>query len=89
MSDKKVVDPKRPWVVLTAQDIPPPKITPDAASKLPSSPDVTRWNPPNITQPSLMGGPQTGAVAQPPPVTQPTPPPPTDIKRVQTVKPAQ
>ena len=63
------------------------QITPDATSKLPFSPDVTRWNPPNITQPSLMGGPQTGAVAQPPPIVQPTPPAPADIKRVQTQKP--
>ena len=54
------------------------------SDKLPNSPDVRRFKPANITQPSLMGGPQTGAVAQPPPIVQPTPQAPTDIKRVKT-----
>jgi len=65
------------------------QITPDATSKLPPSPDVTRFYPANVTAPPLFGGPQTGAVAQPPPIVQPTPPPPTNIQRVQTQKPAQ
>jgi len=52
--------------------------------KIPSSPDSKKFNPKNITQPSLFGGPQTGAVAQPPPIVQPTPQAPTNIKRVKT-----
>jgi len=54
------------------------------SDKLPNSPDVRRFKPANVTQPSLMGGTQTGGFAQPPPITQPTPPAPKEIPRVKT-----
>jgi len=55
--------------------------------RLPKSPDVTRFSPANVTQAPLFGGMQTGGHVANPPVTQPTPPAPTDIQRVKTQKP--
>jgi hypothetical protein len=57
--------------------------------RLPKSPDVTRFYPANVTAPPLFGGVQTGGHVANPPIVQPTPPPPTNIQRVQTQKPTQ
>jgi hypothetical protein len=51
---------------------------------MPTSPDSTRFNPPNVTQPPLMGGHQTGGHVANPPITQPTPSAPSEIDRVKT-----
>ena len=63
------------------QQIAQSQITPDATSKLPPSPDVTRFEPANITQPSLFGGPNTGGYRTPSLPEQPAAPAPTNIKR--------
>ena len=65
------------------------QMVPDASSKLPPSPDVTRFSPANVTQAPLFGGMQTGGHVANPPITQPTPSSPSEIPRVKTVKPAQ